>query len=403
MKRNNTFFKMAGMLLLLAGITLTACSVGDDGADDGSFRGPYDFATAEGEAGAGGGNSMAGIVTAGEWNDLQHWPFWSQLMLGSEYADKSDYWQFYTNNRIAVQVSDKSGRLLAGIPVKLMRGNATVWQTKTDNHGMANCWMGLFQKEQANARILQLSIDGQLMDSQPVVCQWDSISQAVAVNRFMIDTPSTTVLAQADIAFVVDATGSMGDEINFLKSDLVDIINKAQTVNPEITMRTAALFYRDEGDEYLTRHSGFTTQLDETAKFVSEQKADGGNDYPEAVHTALERMLQDLAWEPQARTRMAFMLLDAPAHHETDVIRSLQQSIESCAKQGIRLIPVAASGVDKNTEFMLRFFAIATGGTYVFLTNDSGVGNDHIAATVGDYEVENLNNLIIRLIGYYIF
>jgi hypothetical protein len=50
---------------------------------------------------------------------------------------------------------------------------------------------------------------------------------------------------------------------------------------------------------------------------------------------------------------------------------------------------------------MLRFFAIATGGTYTFLTNHSGVGNEHIEATVGDYKVEQLNDLIIRLIGQY--
>ena len=75
--------------------------------------------------------------------------------------------------------------------------------------------------------------------------------------------------------------------------------------------------------------------------------------------------------------------------------------MEQCAKQGIRLIPVAASGVDKDTEFMLRFFASSTGGTYVFLTDDSGVGNSHIAASVGDYEVEKLNELLIRLIEYY--
>ena len=112
-------------------------------------------------------------------------------------------------------------------------------------------------------------------------------------------------------------------------------------------------------------------------------------------------MLKDLSWDSSARTRLAFLILDAPAHHETDVIRSLQQSVQACAQRGIRLIPVSASGVDKNTEFMLRFYAIVTGGTYVFLTNDSGVGLPHIQATVGDYEVEQLNSLIIRLINHY--
>jgi hypothetical protein len=72
------------------------------------------------------------------------------------------------------------------------------------------------------------------------------------------------------------------------------------------------------------------------------------------------------------------------------------------AKKGIKIIPVAASGVDKNTEFMLRFFAIATSGTYVFLTNDSGIGGDHIQASVGEYEVEQLNDLIVRLIDKYL-
>ena len=57
--------------------------------------------------------------------------------------------------------------------------------------------------------------------------------------------------------------------------------------------------------------------------------------------------------------------------------------------------------MDKNTEFMLRFFSIPTGGTYVFITNDSGVGNDHIAATVGEYQVEHLNDLMVRLINKY--
>jgi len=57
--------------------------------------------------------------------------------------------------------------------------------------------------------------------------------------------------------------------------------------------------------------------------------------------------------------------------------------------------------VDKNAEFMLRFFATATGGTYVFITNDSGIGGDHIAASVGEYQVELLNELIVRLIKKY--
>jgi hypothetical protein len=238
------------------------------------------------------------------------------------------------------------------------------------------------------------------MKQQPVICPWDSLQKQSIVNNYVI-SPKTSVKQRADIAFVVDATGSMQDEIDFLKNDLVDIIGKAAAVRPSTKMRTAALFYRDEGDEYLTRQADFTDKLSSTAEFVNKQRADGGGDYPEAVHTALENMLQKLSWDESARTRLAFLILDAPAHYQQNIISSLQQSIKTCAKMGIRLIPVAASGVDKNTEFMLRFFAITTGGTYVFITDDSGVGNSHIKASVGDYQVEQLNDLIIRLIDHY--
>ena len=404
MKARNFFSALASSLLVVA-TTLTSCSINDGegeymSEESGKFAysGLYDPSDPNGN-GTVNGNTQAGIVTAGEWCDLTHWSFWSKLMLGEDYAEKSDYWKFYTNNRVAVKVTDASGNAVAGVPVTLKRGKATLWEAVTDNHGLAECWVGLIQKETADASNLNIAIDGQLMDGHPTLCQWDSLGQST-INEYVY-TGASKVKQQADIAFIVDATGSMSDEINFLKNDLDDIIVKVASVRPDISMRTAALFYRDEGDDYLTRHSDFTTQLSDTQKFVSEQNADGGGDYPEAVHTALEHMLKNLSWDNNARTRIAFMILDAPAHYENGIINSLQQSIQLCASRGIRLIPVAASGVDKNTEFMLRFFAIATGGTYVFLTNDSGVGLDHITPTVGEYEVEQLNNLLIRLIDYY--
>ena len=412
--KTKKIFNMACSMLLLAGaVGLSACSKDSEGDFEG-LDSSYTFSASGDEPGTGGGgdntqgNTQAGIVTAGEWCDLNHWPFWSKLMLSNDFAEKSDYWKFYTNNRVCVKVTDEKGAALAGISVKLLRNNTTLWTAITDNHGLAECWAGFYQKENVDATNLQVSVNGIVMKGHPMVCPWDSTSVEndieahlpTAINRYVC-TKAAKTKQQADIAFIVDATGSMSDEINFLKSDLTDIISKVKSVRPSLTMRTAALFYRDEGDEYLTRHSDFATDIDKTKKFVDKQSAEGGGDYPEAVHTALEHMLQDLSWNTEAHARLAFLILDAPAHHETDIISSLQKSVTTCAQQGIRLIPVAASGVDKNTEFMLRFFAIATGGTYVFITNDSGVGYDHIAASVGKYEVELLNLLIIRLIDYY--
>lgn len=420
MKTKRLFYVAFGVLAMAMTAGFSSCDTADgEGSDElmyasedattsemsgGEKDGRHSDSDVDSDPGEGSGeqngNSHAGVVTAAEWNDLDHWAFWSNLMLGHGFGDKSEYWQFYTNNRVAVKVTDKGGAAKAGVKVKLMRNSSVVWETVTDNHGLADCWPGLFQKETVSPTSLTVSIDDKEQAGNPTICTWDSLMQNTMVNTYTVDKGSFADNA-ADIAFIVDATGSMGDEISFLKNDLEDIIGKASAVNPSLTMRTAALFYRDEGDEYVTKPSNFTKKLSDTKKFVSEQHASGGGDYPEAVHTALEKTLQDLSWNSNARTKLAFLILDAPAHHETSVIVSLQKSIKALAKQGIKIIPVAASGVDKNTEFMLRFFAIATGGTYVFITNDSGVGLHHIEATVGDHEVEQLNNLIIRLIGHY--
>ena len=221
-----------------------------------------------------------------------------------------------------------------------------------------------------------------------------NINNIVLVNA---KQPSAT----ADVAFIVDATGSMFDEIDFLKADLDDIISRASSLTG-VELRTGALFYRDEDDEYLTRADNFSLDVQKTQQFVAAQEADGGGDYPEAVHSALAAALQKLSWNESARARIAFLILDAPAHHNSNVISSLQESVKLFAKQGIKIIPVASSGADKETEFMLRFFEMATGGTYVFLTDDSGIGESHIEASVGDYEVEALADIMVRLIEKYV-
>ena len=111
--------------------------------------------------------------------------------------------------------------------------------------------------------------------------------------------------------------------------------------------------------------------------------------------------IDELDWSSPAKTRIAFLLLDAPPHHESLVISDLQNSIITAAQKGIKVIPITASGIDKETEFLMRFFSITTNGTYVFITNDSGIGNDHLEPSVGAYEVEFLNDLIVRLIKEY--
>jgi len=329
---------------------------------------------------------MPGVVTAGEWNDLENWPFWGQLMntKGDEqtegYASSSGYWRFWTDRRVAIKLSDAEGNPSVGVKVVLKSDGATMWSAVSDNHGRADCWIGLHNPD-VQTGTLQLEFDGTAVEGSPEVTTWSSAQ--VAMNEYTVSAAAAPE-AKADILFIVDATGSMSDEIEFLKEDLMDILSRSQTAQLPVSIRTGALFYRDKGDDYLTRESAFTSDYSTTINFIKKQRAEGGGDFPEAVHTALEKSLQAFDWNTSARARIAFLLLDAPPHQdEQGVVESVQKSIDTYARMGIKLIPVASSGIDKATEFLLRMMAIATDGTYVFITGDSGVGGEHLIASVG--------------------
>lgn len=358
---------------------------------------PVDYAPGGGDGGFNG--KTYGLLTASEWNDLDNWSSWTEIMSG-EFASKADYWDFDPRNLAAVQVVDENGIGIANVSVKLLKGDNEVFATKTDNKGYAYCWVNLFDggtEEVFKDEDFSLKINGEISEAPVKLTSIGNDSLKVNV----VTSDAKQADAKADIAFIVDATGSMGDEIRFLQSDLKYIIDHAHS-ETKVALRTAVEFYRDEEDEYIILGKDFSTNVANTQAFIDEQYANGGGDYPEAVHTALENSLQKFSWNESARARIAFLILDAPAHHQDDVIESLQKSITLYAKHGIKLIPVAASGVDKDTESMLRFFEIITGGTYVFLTDDSGIGYSHLEASVGDTNVEKLADLMIRLIKKYV-
>jgi hypothetical protein len=68
----------------------------------------------------------------------------------------------------------------------------------------------------------------------------------------------------------------MSDELKYIQSELVDVISRVKSANPNSVVLTSSVFYRDENDEYLTRESNFTTDINQTKKFILDQKAGGG-------------------------------------------------------------------------------------------------------------------------------
>ena len=359
--------------------------------------------TGGGSASAGnstGGNTVggvnidqAGILTAGEWNDIENWFFLQDLLNGEAHSDKLAYWGIYTTNAIKVKITDNVNQPFIDAKVDLIDNGTIRWSAKTDNKGEAVLVPTFFEANRnINLSNLVLSIN----EGANTLTNVKTITQGV--NEIQM-TEQKAPNNAAQISFIVDATSSMADELEFLKTELKDVIERAERDNADISIATSTVFYRDKGDEYVTRKSDFSDEALQTLDFINQQSAQGGGDFPEAVHSALNVALRDLQWLPSAKARIMFLLLDAPPHSEEQILDEVRNAIKEAASLGIKIIPVTASGINKETEFLMRFSAIATNGTYVFITDDSGVGNEHLEPTVGDYEVEFLNDLMVRLIS----
>lgn len=333
----------------------------------------------------------AGKLTAGEVNDFSKWDYWQDIAVPILDQYKKT-WKFFPDKRVSVQLVNFDNNPIIGKKLKLIDDKKEViWESITDNRGNAELWISSLIDQKVNLQ--QYSIideDGNILSNNAK--EFRNGQNLIKINNNCIQK------RPLELVFVVDATGSMGDEINYLKSELLDVLKKVESNLKNTNIRYGSVFYRDNGDEYVTRKFDFSNDAENLINFIKNQKADGGGDTPEAVVEALESSIDELYWSKENSTKLMFLLLDAPPHLSDVNIEKLNQKIKLASKKGITIIPIAASDTDKQTEYLMRTFALLTNGTYTFLTNDSGIGNNHIKPTASAYEVEKLNDLLLRLI-----
>ncbi len=327
---------------------------------------------------------QAGKLTAGAWSDNDNFAFWQEVLSRDTFVEHENTWGMYASRRITFTLVDQAGSPVSNQKVELMAGDDDIWEAVTDNTGTAYLFVDPFH---ATTQITPTAVK---VGSQLFPIEGD------AVNGTAMGVLSRTT--ELDVCFVVDTTGSMGDELDYLQEEIRDVIGRVAQENANADIRVGLVFYRDDDDEYVTKVFDFSADMSRVTKNLSGQSADGGGDFPEAVHTALDKA-EALSWRPTA-TKLAFLVADAPAHSEVKkTVEAMRELYEDYAEEGIRLIPIASSGVDESTELLFRSGAVLTGGEYLFLTNHSGVGESHLEPTIGDYEVKALNDLLVETIN----
>src|SRR6187551_2398 len=70
-----------------------------------------------------------------------------------------------------------------------------------------------------------------------------------------------------DLSLLIDTTGSMGDELDYLKTEFKALTTTISDLYPNAEQRWSAVMYRDEGDEYVTHSQDFTSDVEEFRTF----------------------------------------------------------------------------------------------------------------------------------------
>jgi hypothetical protein len=209
--------------------------------------------------------------------------------------------------------------------------------------------------------------------------------------------------ARLDLAFLVDATGSMGDEIDKLKRSMKAMADQIAQLPSRPDLCLALVAYRDRGDAFFIRGADFSNDLAGFQAALAQLQAAGGGDNPEAMNEALHTAVHRLSWRGEGTARMVVLVADAPPHLDYGAPQ-YDDDLRGALARGIKVFSVGASGLDPQGEYIMRQAAQFTGGRFVFLTYaeaarpSSGPGRETVH-DVRNYSVETLDKLVVRLVS----
>ena len=386
--RNQLRLVLVSLALGGMAISVSGCS------SNASVDEPTVSTMSSGGADTGGGNGSTsggtsqlppGTLTAAGWDDNLNFAWYQKdlasppMVEGVPMVPRAD--------RLLVEGFDSGGRPLAGAAVTVGHAGQTMLAAPLAADG--RLWLfpehDGFQHGDAidvTATINGVSVTGSARAGDTTL---KLVAQTVA------GPPSAF-----DVAIVLDTTGSMGDEIRYLGTEIAGIASALAHDYPGTAQRWALVCYRDVGmgDEYSVRTFDFSDAVT-LQKEIAAQDASGGGDYPESPELGLDAAAH-LAWSSGSVARLVFHIADAPHHagHE----QALIAAVDGLRNVGARIYPVSASGADELLHFTMRTEAELTGGRFLWLTDDSGVGGMHLDTGLPCYWVTKLNREMVRMI-----
>jgi hypothetical protein len=202
-----------------------------------------------------------------------------------------------------------------------------------------------------------------------------------------------------DVHFLIDATGSMSDEIQQLKENMINISERIHALPSNPDVRFGMTIYRDRGDLFVSRSFEFTPDIEAFTEELRNIMAEGGGDYAESLNEGLHNAVHLPEWRVEETVSLIFLVADAPPHLDYANDYDYAEEVFDAVEQGIKIFTLASSGLDDQGEYIFRQLAQISSGKFLFLTYGAGgAPGDETPHHVDDYSVLSLDELVVRLL-----
>jgi len=312
-----------------------------------------------------------------------------------EYGDVEHY-PYDISERITVRVLDSAGKPVANARVSVTAGGTIIASGLTYSSGDYRFYPAALRTQ---ASSFEISAESGLLRAR-VSAQRDGARLVELQLRGTRKVPDPLPL---DVLFVMDTTGSMGEEIQRLKSTIEIIYANLEGLRPRPLVRFGLVLYKDRGDEYITETTPFTADLDAFQARLDPVTADGGGDGPEDLESALDDAVNAMDWNKDG-LRLAFVVTDAEAHLDYNRDYTYISAATDARARAIKLYTIGTGGLPLEGEYLLRQISQLTDARYIFLTY--GEGGEAEGGSEGsvshhsgsNFQTDKLEAIIIRFV-----
>ncbi|VAW34289.1 hypothetical protein MNBD_CHLOROFLEXI01-3874 [hydrothermal vent metagenome] len=200
-------------------------------------------------------------------------------------------------------------------------------------------------------------------------------TQGIAAAGTAVITPTNRleeqpVANQIDLVLLIDATGSMTQELSSLQAGLATIASQLNMLPESVTLRYGFVTYQDQTKTEDPKIFYLTDDWNLFAESLVEVTAVGGGDYAENLSEGLNLAVTGMNWQPDTTAKLIILLGDAPPHLDSSTVPSYEETSLLTQEQNIILFTIGSDGLDAQGEEIYQQIAQIGSGRYIFLTDE---------------------------------